>query len=55
MKSYLIFKDGHVEEREDAVVSVDTDAQTVCFIDMEGGIVSDDVPMDLLKRWETLL
>lgn len=59
MKTIIEFKDGHSEVKDDLCPSFDltefsdetgADIPTVCCIDVEGNVMTDDVPLNLIKR-----
>lgn len=54
MKTTIEFKDGRVETYDLLYPSVSADDQTVCFVDADCVVMSDDYPLDTVTRvvWE---
>jgi hypothetical protein len=51
MKTIIEFEDGKIEERDDVVPSIDIEENhTVCLVSSDYEIISDDIPLDLIKR-----
>lgn len=50
MKTIIEFKDGHSEVVDDGMPSCCADTNTVGCIDSESMCLTDDVPLDVVKR-----
>lgn len=50
MKTTVVYKDASEAEYADAAPSIDLDAMTVCMIDADSCVVSEDAPLSRVAR-----